>query len=45
MQIFIDDGRRLGNINANNKTDDSVIATALAVQGMKTGKYYVGIGG
>lgn len=43
MQMFIETNGRLGNKRGNSDLhhDDSVIAIGLAVQGMKTGKWYV----
>lgn len=41
MQIFIDTDGKLGNKGGSTKHDDCVIATALAVQGIKSSKWYV----
>lgn len=43
MQMFIETNGRLGNKRGNSDLhhDDSVISTALAIQGMKTNKWYV----
>lgn len=41
MQIFIETNGKLGNKNKNELHDDLVISCALAIQGMKTGKWYV----
>ena len=45
MQIFVEDKGKLGNERKTGYTDDNVIANALAIQAMKTGKYYVSLGG
>lgn len=43
MQMFIETNGRTGNKRGNSDAhhDDSVIASALAVQGMKAGKWYI----
>lgn len=41
MQIFVDRDGKLGNKGGSSNHDDSVIAAALAIQGMKTSKWYV----
>ena len=41
MQIFVDIDGKTGNKRGEGRTDDNVIATGLAIQGMKVGKYYV----
>ena len=41
MQIFMEKNGKLGNIRGKNNFDDLVIATALAVQSLKLGRYYV----
>jgi hypothetical protein len=44
MQIFVDIDGKTGNKQGKGRTDDMVIATGLAIQGMKVGKYYVDLG-
>ncbi|MDD1504731.1 MULTISPECIES: hypothetical protein [Lysinibacillus] len=41
--MFVEANGRLGNKRGNSELhhDDSVISTALAIQGMKTNKWYV----
>ncbi|MEQ6356081.1 terminase family protein [Lysinibacillus sp. M3] len=43
MQMFVETNGRLGNKRGNSELhhDDSVISTALAIQGMKINKWYV----
>ena len=41
MRIYVEDNGKMGNIKGQNNHDDLVIATALSVQGLKAGKYYV----
>lgn len=41
MQIFQENDGKLSNSGGNNSHDDLVIANALAIQGIKTNKYYV----
>ena len=41
MKIFQDVDGKMGNIRGANNYDDLVIASALAVQGMKCGKWYI----
>jgi len=41
MQIFVENEGRTGNKRGENNHDDLVIANALAIQGIKTGKWYV----
>lgn len=41
MQIFIETDGKTGNKKGNDKHDDCVIATALAIQGIKQNKWYV----
>lgn len=41
MKIFTDYNGKTGNIKGDGFHDDLVIASALAVQGMKSGKWYV----
>lgn len=43
MQMFVETNGKLGNKRGNSDLhhDDSVIAVGLAIQGMKTGKWYV----
>lgn len=45
MQVFVDIDGKTGNKRGQGRTDDNVIATGLAIQGMKVGKYYVNLGG
>lgn len=41
MRIYVEDEGKMGNIKSKNNHDDLVIASALAVQALKSGKYYV----
>ncbi|MGE8079246.1 DNA packaging protein [Peribacillus loiseleuriae] len=41
MQIFIENKGKMGNKRGNEKHDDLVIASALAVQGIKANRWYV----
>ncbi|WP_409174833.1 terminase large subunit domain-containing protein [Brevibacillus fortis] len=41
MQIFLENDGKTGNKKGEGNYDDMVIANALAVQGMKVGKWYV----
>lgn len=41
MRIYVEDDGKMGNIKGADNHDDLVIAGALAVQCLKTGKYYV----
>ena len=41
MQIYMEKNGKLGNVRGKNNFDDLVIATALAVQSLKLGRYYV----
>ena len=41
MQIYMEKDGKLGNVRGKNNFDDLVIATALAVQSLKLGRYYV----
>jgi hypothetical protein len=41
MKIFTDYNGKTGNIRGEGFHDDMVIASALAIQGMKSGKWYV----
>ncbi|HDR7414092.1 TPA: terminase family protein [Bacillus toyonensis] len=43
MQIFVEKDGKTGNKGGNNNHDDLVIAIGLAVQGIKTNKWYVEI--
>ncbi|MED0665313.1 DNA packaging protein [Bacillus badius] len=43
MKIYQDNNGKLGNKRGTNLHDDLVIATAMAIQAMKQGKYYVDI--
>jgi len=42
MKVFVNfEGGKMGNKNKNNLTDDLVIASALAIQAMSAGKWYL----
>jgi hypothetical protein len=41
MRIFVDNDGKTGNKRGEGNHDDNVIATALAIQGMKQAKWYV----
>jgi len=41
MQIYMEKNGKLGNVRGKNNFDDLVMATALAVQSLKLGRYYV----
>jgi hypothetical protein len=41
MQIFIDTDGKMGNKRGEGNHDDLVLANALAIQGLKAGKWYV----
>lgn len=41
MQIYMEKNGKLGNVRGKNNFDDLVIATALALQSLKSGRYYV----
>ncbi|GLH62394.1 terminase family protein [Parageobacillus sp. G301] len=41
MQIFVENGGKMGNKKGERNHDDLVISSALAVQGMKARKWYV----
>ncbi|GAA0366887.1 terminase large subunit domain-containing protein [Caldalkalibacillus horti] len=43
MQIFQESDGKMGNKKGENNHDDLVISSALAIQGMKTGKWYVDV--
>ncbi len=45
MQIFQESDGKMGNKKGEKNHDDLVISSALAVQGMKVGKWYVDIAG
>ena len=41
MQIFMEKNGKLGNVRGKNNFDDLVISTSLALQSLKSGRYYV----
>ena len=41
MQIYMERNGKLGNVRGKNNFDDLVMATALAIQSLKLGRYYV----
>lgn len=41
MRIYVEDNGKMGNIKGANNHDDLVIATSLAVQALKAGKWYI----
>jgi len=41
MQIYMERNGKLGNVRGKNNFDDLVMATALSIQSLKSGKYYV----
>lgn len=41
MRIYVEEDGKMGNIKGKDNHDDLVIASALAVQGLKAGKWYL----
>jgi hypothetical protein len=41
MKIYVEDNGKMGNIKGSQNFDDMVIAFALSVQALKTGKWYI----